>query len=255
MGELIYSGSLLLAIPIAIAAGLVSFLSPCVLPLAPGYVSYVTGLTASQLSGTQESTDSPGPWKRRRTVAIGTGLFVAGFTAVFVSFGLLFGGLGATLLTYQTLITRVLGVFVVALGLAYLVGVSALSRDWRSRRKPSRGLWGAPVLGVVFGLGWAPCIGPVLAVVQTLAFTQASAARGALLSIAYCLGLGIPFLIVGLTLDTTFSAFGWARRHTPLLMRLSGAAMIVIGLLLITGVWSDLTIWMRVQIGGFQTVL
>ena len=255
MGELLYSGSLLLAIPIAIAAGLVSFLSPCVLPLAPGYVSYVSGLTAAQLSGTQESADSVERWRRRRTIVVGTALFVAGFTAVFVSFGLLFGGLGATLLTYQTPITRVLGLFVVALGAAYLIGIPALSREWRSHRRPSRGLWGAPVLGVVFGLGWAPCIGPVLAVVQTLAFTQASAARGALLSIAYCVGLGIPFLVVGLTLDKTLSAFGWARRHTPLLMRLSGAVMIAIGLLLITGVWSEITIWMRVQIGGFQTVL
>jgi cytochrome c-type biogenesis protein len=254
MGELISSGSLLLAIPIAIAAGLVSFLSPCVLPLAPGYVSYVTGLTAAQFSGTPEPGDRS-VWVRRRTIIVGTALFVAGFTAVFVSFGLLFGGLGATLLTYQVVITRILGLAVVALGIAYLIGVPALNREWRSHHRPRRGLWGAPVLGVVFGLGWAPCIGPVLAVVQTLAFTQASAARGALLSVAYCVGLGMPFLLVGLTLDKALSVFSWARRHTPLLMRMSGAAMVVIGLLLVTGVWSDITIWMRVQIGGFQPVL
>lgn len=255
MSELILSGSLLLAIPIAIAAGLVSFLSPCVLPLAPGYVSYVSGLTAAQITGTELKGSTDERRRRRRVILVGTTLFVAGFTSVFVSFGLLFGGIGARLLAYQEPITRILGVAVVALGAAYLMGAPALNRDWRTHRKPKRGLWGAPVLGVVFGLGWAPCIGPVLAVVQTLAFTQASAARGALLSVAYCIGLGIPFLVVGLAFDKAFTTFGWARRHTPLLMRISGGLMIVIGLLLVTGAWSELTIWMRVQIGGFQPVL
>jgi len=254
VSDLIISGSLLLALPIAIAAGLVSFLSPCVLPLAPGYLSYVTGLSASQFANTQ-ATIHASTWKRQRTIIIGTLLFVAGFTAVFVSYGALLGGIGGTVLVYQQTITRIMGLFVIALGIAYLVGMPALNREWRTHRKPSQGLWGAPLLGVVFGLGWAPCIGPVLAVVQTLAFTQASAARGALLSAAYCLGLGIPFLILGLAFNRALTAFEWARRHTPTIMRVSGIFMIVIGLLLVTGAWNEVTIWMRVQIGGFQTVL
>ncbi len=255
MGDVVQSGSLLLAIPLALAAGLVSFLSPCVLPLAPGYVAYVTGMSASQQANERRSGVRIAPWHRRRVIVAGTALFVAGFTAVFVSFGLLFGGLGSRLLAYQEPLTRVLGVLVVGMGVAYLLDLPVLNREWRSARRPSRGLWGAPVLGVVFGLGWAPCIGPVLAVVQTLAFTEASAARGALLSVAYCIGLGVPFMVVGLAFDSTVSAVSWARRRTPLILRISGLAMVAIGLLLVTGAWTELSIWMRVQIGGFETVL
>jgi cytochrome c-type biogenesis protein len=255
MIDLVTSGSLLFAIPIALVAGLISFVSSCLLSLALGYVSYVSGLTAVQISDTSTVTSCTELRRRRGVILAGSAFFVAGFTAVFVSYGALFGGLGARLLMYQDPITRVLGVVVIALGIAYLVELPLLNREWRSERRPARGLWGAPFLGVVFGLGWAPCIGPVLAVVQTLAFTQASAARGALLSVVYCIGLGIPFLVIGLAFDKAITSIGWARRHTPVLMKVSGALMIAVGVLLVSGAWTDVTIWMRVQSGSFQPPL
>lgn len=254
MTDVVSSGSLILALPLAILAGLVSFLSPCVLPLAPGYLSYMTGLTSSQLANDNNVLVTE---RRRRRIAVlaGTGLFVLGFSAVFISYGALFGGAGAVLLEYQDPITRAMGVIVILLGAGYLLGWSPLQREWRLHRRPTGGLWGAPLLGFVFGLGWAPCIGPILAVVQTMAFTQASAARGATLSLAYCIGLGLPFLGLGLAYEQATAAIGALRRHSRLLTQISGIAMILIGLLLVSGAWSQVTIWMRVQSGSFQLPL
>jgi cytochrome c-type biogenesis protein len=179
----VLDGSLALAVPVALVAGLVSFLSPCVLPLVPGYLSYVTGMAGAGLDGA-----------RRARVLAGTALFVLGFSAVFVSFGALFGGLGMLLQRYDEVLTRVLGVVTVVMGLVFL-GMPGAQREWRLHRRPAVGLAGAPLLGVVFGLGWTPCIGPTLAAVQTLAYDSASAGRGALLTAAYCAGLGLPFLL------------------------------------------------------------
>lgn len=261
IGETVASGSLLVALPLAFAAGVVSFLSPCVLPLAPGYLSYVTGLTGAELAGEQEDAPSGGGTatltavRRHSTVLLGSVLFVLGFSAVFVSYGVLFGGLGGTLLEYQDVITRVLGVLVIVLGLGFMGLIPGLQREWRLHRAPSYGVWGAPVLGVLFGLGWTPCIGPTLTAVQGLAFTEASAARGALLSLAYSLGLGLPFVLLGLLFRRAAGALGWVRRHYAWIMRLGGALLVVIGLLLVTGLWTDLTIWMRTAVPGFETVL
>ncbi|MEZ5117962.1 MAG: cytochrome c biogenesis protein CcdA [Candidatus Nanopelagicales bacterium] len=272
IGETVASGSLLLALPLAFAAGVVSFLSPCVLPLAPGYLSYVTGLTGAELAGEQEDGPGDGPEpaaegrggggtatltavRRHSTVLLGSVLFVLGFSAVFVSYGVLFGGLGGTLLEYQDVITRVLGVLVIVLGLGFMGLIPGLQREWRLHRAPSYGVWGAPVLGVLFGLGWTPCIGPTLTAVQGLAFTEASAARGALLSLAYSLGLGLPFVLLGLLFRRAAGALGWVRRHYAWIMRLGGALLVIIGLLLVTGLWTDLTIWMRTAVPGFETVL
>ena len=248
-------GSLLLAIPIAIIAGALSFLSPCVLPLVPGYLSYVTGLTGVELAG--EALDDEGNAARppRSRVLLGTLLFVAGFSVVFVSYGLLFGSLGAWLIEYETPITRVLGIVVIVMGLAFMGLVPRLQREARVHHRPPVGLWGAPLLGVLFGLGWTPCIGPTLAAVQTLAFTEASAARGALLSLAYCLGLGLPFIVIGLAFRRGLGALGWVKRHYALIMRLGGAMLVIIGLLLVTGAWAEVTVWMRSWAASFSPAL
>ncbi len=242
--DAVLDGSLLLAVPVALFAGLVSFLSPCVLPLVPGYLSYVTGLAGADLGSA-----------RRGRVAIGAVLFVLGFTALFVSYGALFGGLGSLLLVHQDVILRVLGVATILLGLLFAGWLPGLDRQWRVRRTPAVGLAGAPVLGALFGLGWTPCFGPTLAAVQTLAFEEASAGRGALLSAAYCLGLGAPFVAAGLAYRRALGAFGWARRHRLVVLRAGGVMLVVLGLLLATGVWGQLVARTQGWISGFEVVV
>jgi len=269
--DTVTEGTLLLAAPLAFAAGVVSFLSPCVLPLVPGYLSYVTGLSGVELAGEQDTGASPATdssadgapvaqkvrtrGQARTRVLAGSLLFVLGFTVVFVAYGALFGALGSALLQYQAVITRVLGVLVVVLGLSFVGWIPGFQREWRMHKLPAVGLWGAPVLGVLFGLGWTPCIGPTLGAVQTLAFTEASAARGALLSAFYCLGLGLPFVIVGLLFRRALGAVGWVRRHSDLVMKIGGFMLVAIGLLLVTGLWDDLTIGLRSWAGSFGGLL
>ncbi len=275
---IVTDGSLLLAMAVAALAGLISFASPCCLPLIPGYVSYVAGLTGSQATagrpavaaaggspapstssrteGTPRSTTAPSPPPvGRGRVLAGSLLFIAGFSAVFVSFGALFGGLGRLLLEWSPVLTRIAGGLVIGMGLSFLGAIPWLMRERRIHRRPPAGLAGAPLLGVVFGLGWTPCLGPTLAAVNTLAYTQASAARGAILAAAYCLGLGIPFVLVavGARSALTFSAF--ARRHAAAVMRVGGALLIVLGISLVTGWWKALMIWLRAWLGatGFGT--
>lgn len=265
--QTVMSGSVLLAVLIAMLAGLVSFLSPCCLPLVPGYLSYVTGLSGAELALEQSplpGETSPGsnggvgsagtlltrPRQRSRVLA-GSVLFVAGFSAVFISYGVLFGGLGSLLLEHATWIQRVLGAIVILLGLTFAGFLPFAQRDLRIHRAPTLGLAGAPLLGVLFGLGWTPCIGPTLAAVQTLAFTEASAARGAILSAAYCVGLGVPFILIGVAFRRAAGAIAFFRRHTVAIMRIGGISMIVIGLLLLTGHWDDLTIQLRIWSSNF----
>lgn len=266
--ETVTSGSLLLAFPLAMLAGLVSFLSPCVLPLVPGYLSLMTGLTGEELAGdtSKEAGKEGGATKtavraaRKSRVLVGTLLFIAGFSVVFVSYGVLFGGLGAWLLTYQDTITRVLGVVVIVLGLSYMrIGPFARTFWWNSdariHAQPTRGLWGAPLLGFLFGLGWTPCIGPTLAAVQGLAFTEASALRGAILSLAYCIGLGLPFLAVGLGFSRLAGALRWGTEHAELIERIGGVLLVGLGLLLVSGLWSDLVLRMQIWVAGFSPAL
>ena len=244
--DLVRSGAIWAAVPIAFAAGVVAFLSPCVLPLAPGYVSYITGMTGAELAD---------PRGRRGQVLAGSLLFVLGFSVVFVSYGVLFGGAGALLLEYADIINRVLGVLVIAMGLAFLGVIPGLQREFRVHRAPTWGVAGAPLLGILFGLGWTPCIGPTLTAVQTLAFTEASALRGALLSFVYCLGLGLPFVLLAIAFSRMAAAIDWVRRHYVWVMRIGGGMLIIVGLLLVTGLWTDFTVWLRVQIPGFETLI
>ncbi len=219
-------GSLVLAVPVAVIAGLVSFFSPCVVPLLPGYLSYTTGLSGADL------VDG----KRGRMFA-GSLLFVLGFSFVFVSFGALFGAVGGWLFEYQREITVVLGSFTILLGLVFIGVVPWMQRDLRFHRVPAVGLAAAPLLGVLFGLGWAPCIGPTLQAVTTLALKESSAGRGALLSFFYCLGLGLPFIAAALAYRRTLGAVGWVRRHQRWVTAFGGLMLVAVGLLLVTGWW------------------
>lgn len=228
------SGSLMLAIPVALIAGLVSFFSPCVVPLLPGYLSYVTGLSGADLSAA-----------RRGRMLAGSLLFVLGFSFVFVSFGTLFGAVGNWLFAYQRQITVVLGVLVIVLGLAFVGLVPFMQREWRVHKVPAVGLAAAPLLGVLFGLGWTPCIGPTLGAISSLAVQEASAGRGALLSFVYCLGLGLPFVLAALAYRRMLGAIGFVRRHQRWVTVLGGLMLVAVGVLLVTGRWDNLVDWLR----------
>jgi len=222
-------GSLLLAVPVALVAGLVSFFSPCVVPLLPGYLSYTTGLSGADLESA-----------RRGRMLAGSLLFVLGFSFVFVSFGALFGAVGDWLWQYQHQVTVVLGAVTILVGIAFLGAVPWLQRDWRVHRVPAVGLAAAPMLGVLFGLGWTPCIGPTLSAITSLAVNEASAERGALLSFFYCLGLGLPFVVAALAYRRMLGTIGWVRRHQQWVTRLGGLMLIAVGVLLLTGWWNVL---------------
>lgn len=229
-----HDGSLVLAVPVAMVAGLVSFFSPCVVPLLPGYLSYATGLSGADLADA-----------RRGRMLAGSLLFVVGFSLVFVSFGAMFGAVGEWLFTYERPITVVLGSLTILLGLVFLGVVPWMQRDWRIHKIPSVGLVAAPLLGALFGLGWAPCIGPTLVAVMGLSLNEATAGRGALLSFAYCLGLGLPFIFAALAYRRMLGTVGWVRRHQQWVTGVGGVMLMAVGLLLVTGWWGELVDWIR----------
>ncbi|ALO65346.1 cytochrome c biogenesis protein CcdA [Arthrobacter alpinus] len=236
--EAILSGSMLLAMPVALLAGLVSFLSPCVLPLVPGYLGYVSGLTGADLEN-----------QRRGRMFAGIGLFVLGFSVVFVLIGAVFGQLGAWLMGPDAAwVTQVLGVVVILMGVVFLGGMSWFQSEAKIHAKPPAGLWGAPVLGVTFGLGWAPCIGPTFSAVQLLAFSDGSnAAKGAFLTFIYCMGLGLPFLLIALGARRGLGALAFFRKHRRGLQYFGGGMLIALGILMVSGLWgtwiNDLQLW------------
>lgn len=238
--ETVVGGSLLLAALFAFAAGIVSFASPCVLPLVPAYMGYATGMIGVELGNA-----------KRGRLLLGTALFIAGFTVVFVSYGALFGGLGSALLEYTQVITRVLGVFTIMFGLAFMGLIPWLNRTWEPTQNTSMGLVGAPLLGVLFGIGWTPCIGPTLAAVQALAIESASAGRGAALAAVYCIGLGLPFLLVALAFRKAFGAMTWMKRHYTVLMRIGGGMLVLLGFLMVTGQWAEISIQLRIWTANF----
>lgn len=242
------SGSLALAVPVALLAGLVSFFSPCVIPLLPGYLSYATGLSGADLA----SEDLGGA--RRGRMVLGSLLFVLGFAAVFVSLGTLFGAAGEALVEHRRTLTVVLGSGVIVLGLAFVGLVPFLQRDVRIHRVPAVGLAAAPLVGFLFGLGWFPCVGPTLGAILTLAANEATAARGALLSGVYAVGLGLPFVAAGLFYRRMLGAFAAVRRHQAWVTRAGGVMLVLVGLLLVTGWWDVLVNWIQVNlVTGFET--
>lgn len=246
-------GSMLLALPVAALAGVVSFFSPCVLPLLPGYLSYATGLTASDLAGA--SAGGAQARGHRGRIVLGTSLFILGFAFVFVSAGALFGGLGWLLQAWSRPLSIIGGVVAIALGLTFAGVLRFGQSTWRISRAPAFGLAAAPVLGIVFGVGWTPCIGPTLGVVMTLAANEGTALRGAVLSGVYALGLGVPFLIAGLAFDKMAGTVAWVRRHHDALQKLGGAVMIAVGVLLVSGIWDGLMGVFRQWASAFGVVI
>jgi cytochrome c-type biogenesis protein len=287
--SLMTSGPLILAIPVAAAAGAVTFLSPCCLPLVPGYLSYITGMSGAGAAGTAAAagTDAaagtgagetaaaaadggavttrtraavtgPATPARGRAVA-GTALFVVGFSLVFAVYGLAVGGLGQLLKTHNTGLTQILGGITILLGLMFAGAFDRFSfagRIFRPSARPKAGLAGAPLLGVMFGVGWSPCIGPTLTAVLTLSAASGTAARGAFLAFIYGLGLGIPFLIVAVAFQRVVNVLSFFRRNARLVSRIGGAMLVIVGILEVTGAWTSAINWMRDHwIGSYQLPL
>jgi cytochrome c-type biogenesis protein len=243
IGELVLSGNLLVALPIALLAGLVSFASPCVLPLVPGYLGYIGGFTSM-----------PAKPERRR-LYLGVALFILGFSLVFVTFTVLFGTAGLLLRPWLDLITRIAGVIVIVMGLVFIGQVTFAQRTIRPGWRAATGLAGAPLLGIVFALGWTPCLGPTLIAVSSLALDGGDPGRGAILGLAYCIGLGIPFLLVALGLTWVTGSVNWLRKHIRLVNIIGGSLLILVGIAMVSGLWRLFmsTIAAVINNGGFVT--
>ncbi|UQU67460.1 cytochrome c biogenesis protein CcdA [Couchioplanes caeruleus] len=259
MGELFAgvatSGPLVLALGVAALAGLASFLSPCVLPLVPGYVSYITGMAGADVTGStagERSAVAVAVRPARGRLLAGTLLFVAGFTLVFILTAVAVASAGRLLLVHARTVEIIAGGLTVVLGLSFLGLVPAGQYERRWRKLPAPGLAGAPMLGVVFGVGWIPCVSPTLGAVLALSAVDATTGRAVALAVAYCIGLGAPFVLFGLGLRRILTALSFARRHSRAITRLGGVLLIAVGIALMTGWWTAFTIWLRVTVGPGQ---
>ena len=245
VGEIVFSGDLIVALPIAFLAGLLAFLSPCVVPLIPGYIAYVSGFSI---------TANPTAADRRRVFAGILG-FVSGMGLVFIALSIFFGTLGLLLLPYLDIVLRVSGVLLIILGVVFTGGIPALQRDVLPTWKTRAGVWGSPFLGMVFALGWIPCVGPTLVAVQTLAIGTQDPTRAAVLGVAYWLGLALPFVVVALLLGRVLPAVAWVRRHIKTINIAGGALLVLIGVLMVLGVWREFLSWSGVILSGFTPIL
>ena len=253
--EAVAGGQLAVALPVALLAGLISFLSPCVLPLVPGYLGYVGGLARGgrRGAGTPTTTASSTASRDRRRMVIGVLLFIAGFSLVFVGGSLAFSAAGFWLIQWRDLIVRLMGLVVIALGLVFVGQFTFLQRTIKPGFAPATGLAGAPLLGIVFGIGWTPCIGPTLTAV--FALSSFDPARAILLASVFCLGLGIPFVLVALGFGWVSSSMAWAKKHVRAINIVGGVLLIVVGVLLLTGLWNLLLSEFMAVIYGFVPAL
>ncbi|MEE6388966.1 cytochrome c biogenesis CcdA family protein [Microbacterium paraoxydans] len=245
---IIGSGALWIAVPVAMLAGLVSFLSPCVLPLVPGYLGFLGGAVAPR--GTSATGGGTTQTATRSRLVLGVLLFILGFTVVFILYTVLGGTAGVFLLQWGDLITRILGVVIIAMGLVFLGLFGFAQKELRFHVDSKAGMVGAPLLGVALGIGWAPCMGPTLAAILALSFNAGDPVRAGFLGLAYSLGLGIPFLLVALGFGWATKAIGFLRRHIRVVNILGGVLLILLGVLMVTGLWTDIMSRLTAVIGS-----
>jgi cytochrome c-type biogenesis protein len=248
-GEIVFSGQLYFAIPIALLAGLVSFASPCILPLVPGYLAYIGGFSDGTIAASQRDK------RGRSRLLVGVGLFILGFTVIFVLTGVVFGAAGFWLNQYRDLITRIAGIVVILLGLVFVGQFGAMQRTLKTSWRPKMGLAGAPLLGAVFAVGWTPCTGPTLTAINSLSLTSGSPWQGGLLALFYSLGLGIPFLIIALGFNWATRTVHFLKRHTRAINLFGGILLIVIGVLMVSGIWNVWLLDLQGMIGSFVPVI
>jgi len=246
VGEVIFSGSLLLALPLALLAGVIAFASPCVLPLVPAYLGYVSGMTAMPEASDRAS---------RRRLLLGVILFVAGFTAVFVLFSVAFASLGAALRAWLPLVTQIAGAIVFAMGFVFIGQVSFMQKQLALPVRAATGVGGAPLLGIIFGFGWAPCVGPTLVAVNTLALSVGDIPRAVMLALAYSIGLGVPFVLIALGLEFATKSVAFIKRHLRAVNTAGGVFLMLIGVLMMAGLWTEWMSELQVWISGSVTPL